>query len=111
MKKLIYLLILISSTFSCMAPKHVPQDVSLYSSFREHGTLDSSAVIKGGFLHGKNTIVYTDSNTMVIWGKKCDFKPGDKVFSYGEYWNGPYGCYCKYFIINDAGTIKYSILD
>ncbi len=78
------------------------------STYQELGRYDTSATIKENFFKGTTTIVHLqDDSCIVIWGKKCDFDPGELLFAKGEYW-ASIG-HCKYFLINEGGTIKYTL--
>lgn len=77
---------------------------------QELGRYDTSVTIRENFLKGTTTIVHLhDDSCVVIWGKKCDFTLGELLFATGEYW-ATIG-HCKYFLVNEAGSLKYSLLD
>ena len=110
MKITMVLLLILSIAFiSCLTLKKPIKDIENYESYQYHGTFDTCLTIEGGFLHGKNTLIFTKNDTISIWGKKCEFSKGDSIYSYGEIWNSPRGPFCKYFIIDKDKTLKYSI--
>jgi len=92
--------------------KSIPKDVESYRSYQYHGNFDQYVVINDGFMHGKRCIVFTDiHDTLQIFGRKCEFRQNEGIYSYGEIWDSDHGLYCKYFLINSERTLKYSITD
>lgn len=81
--------------------------------YQEIGRYDTSTTIKAPWYRGTTTIIYLykalDDNCVAIWGKRCEFEKEELLFVEAEYW-GSIGR-CKYFLINEAGSLRYSLSD
>lgn len=111
MRVFLFLALLILASCAINPPhKSARQIWNCSSTYQELGRYDTSMTIKENFFKGTTTIVHLqDDSCIVIWGKKCDFDPGELLFAKGEYW-GSIG-HCKYFLINEAKTRRYSLLE
>ena len=111
MRIFLFLALLILASCATTSPyKSARKAWNCSSTYQELGRYDTSVTIKENFIKGRTTIVHLqDDSCVVIWGKKCDFDPGELLFAKGEYW-ASIG-HCKYFLINEAETHRYSLLD
>ena len=114
MKKLL-LLIFVFSLISCGSYNKIPyrQGKKIWTCqgyYQKLGRYDTNQLIKGNFLKGTSTIIHlSDNSCVVIWGKKCKFQKDELLFVKGEYWSSMR--HCKYFLVNEPETLKYSLLD
>jgi len=103
------------SLISCGGHNKIPyrQSKKIWKCSYELGRYDTSSVIRENFLKGTTTIVYLqDDSCVVIWGKKCKFRKNEILYAKAEWWaTPPGGAHWKYFLVNDKGTIRYSLLN
>lgn len=77
---------------------------------------DSSNLIPKKWFQGHTNIVYmtdfTDSaGCTIIWGRECMFKPGEMLYVKSKRSRAPGSgtSYWKYFLVNENGSLIYSI--
>ncbi len=102
--------VVITICSSCASFKPSRHVWNCQSTYQEIGRYDTSVTVRENWMKGTTTIIQLqDDSCVVIWGKKCEFERGELLFATGEYWSTIRQC--KYFLENEAGTLKYGLLD
>lgn len=102
--------IVITIFSSCATYKPARKVWNCQEVHQEIGHYDTSITIQENWMKGTTTIIHLqDDSCVIIWGKKCEFERDELLFATGEYWYtiGQ----CKYFLENEAGTLRYGLLD
>jgi hypothetical protein len=119
MKKLLLSIIVmcVLSLLSCSTwDKIVGTDYWNEECIERYAVYDSSNFIPKKWYHGQTMIVYMTDSTdtlccAIIWGKECNFTPGEMLYIKAKRWHSP-GTgtpYWKEFLVNENQSLIYTI--
>ncbi len=110
--RIFLLLALIIIMAGCSYSRYTLRPPPPIEDLQKMARYDTSVLLKKRFIQAPTMLVcMQDSSSMVIWAKECEFFKNEMLYVLAESWYSPGfpGSGCHYFLINEEGTLKYTI--